>query len=118
MTTKRRPLNRSQHPPITLQMVELFARSCAIQEVGDHLRWGGDQVPGRRREFLDIETDLNIRLLKQPWHAVSVLDPALDGQRPRYMDHLASGQHWHVSVQLRQALLTELRYRQRVESEA
>jgi hypothetical protein len=93
---------------ITPQMLELFERGTAILKAGDHERWEDDRRPGRRREYLDVEAELNIRQLKQSWHAVSVLNPALDHPMPAYMQSLASGGDWEQCRELRRALLDEL----------
>jgi hypothetical protein len=116
MTTKRRPLNRSQHPPITPEMIELFERGTAILEAGDHERWEDDPQPGRRREYLDVNKRLNITLLKQGWHQESVLSPRLDHRMPAYMTSLASGRDWHLSQGWRRSLMEELRHREQIDA--
>ena len=105
MPTKRTPLSRLRKPVITEEMVSLFRTGLEILEQGADQRW--EEVGGRRGEYLDLDLRLNIVLLQQAWHAVSVLDHPM----PRYMERLASGRDWHVSVARRQALSEELRHR-------
>ena len=73
-----------------------------ILEQGADQRW--EEEGGRRGEYLDLDLRLNIVLLQQAWHAVSVLDPRLDHPMRRYMERLASRGDWPTSVRLRQAL--------------
>ena len=83
-----------------------------ILEQGADQRW--EEEGGRRGEYLDLDLRLNIVLLQQAWHAVSVLDPRLDHPMPRYMERLASRGDWPTSVRLRQALLEELHHTKRL----
>ena len=107
MPTKRTPLSRLRKPVITEEMVSLFRTGLEILEQGADQRW--EEVGGRRGEYLDLDLRLNIVLLQQAWHAVSVLD-----HLPRYMERLASRGDWPTSVRLRQALLEELHHTKRV----
>jgi len=105
MPTKRTPLSRLRK---LSSPVSLFRSGLEILEQGADQRW--EEVGGRRGEYLDLDLRLNIVLLQQAWHAVSVLDHPM----PRYMERLASRGDWPTSVRLRQALLEELHHTKRV----
>jgi hypothetical protein len=79
MTTKRRPLKRSPGPAITAEMVERFAR-CVERRA----RLAKKREPSGcdDHELQQWEKRLNITLLRLPWHACSVCDPALDRKQP------------------------------------
>jgi hypothetical protein len=80
---------RKVRTPLTPEMLELFKRGLEILAAGADEIWGDEG--GRREEYLAISRRLNWVLLRQPIHAVSVLDPELDGEMPGYMENLASG---------------------------
>jgi hypothetical protein len=101
-------MDQRQRRTITPEAVALFARGRAIMEAGDSERWEDDRPPGRRQEFLEIDKRLNIVVLGQDWHCVSVLDDVLDGPMPGYMAHLCAGHDWPTSKALRRALMEAL----------
>ena len=63
MTTKRRPLNRSQGPAVTAEMVELFKRGCELQAAG--LDDVDDESP-EHTEFVQVAKRLEWALLQLP----------------------------------------------------
>jgi hypothetical protein len=81
MTTKRRPLNRSQGPAITDEMVELFKRGCELQAAG---HGDIDDKSPEHDEFIQIAKRLEWALVQLPSHACSVFDPALDRKQPLF----------------------------------
>jgi hypothetical protein len=99
-------VDQRQRRKITPEAVALFRTGVEILAQGADENWEDDlRSPGRRREFLDIDKRLNITLLGQGWHAVSVFDAALDGPMPGYIANLCAGHDWAASRALRQALL-------------
>jgi hypothetical protein len=84
MTTKRRPLNRSQGPAVTAEMVELFKRGRELQAAGHD---DVDDDSAEHEEFVQIDRKLD-SLLHRPWCGPSLFDPALDRARaPAYLRH-------------------------------
>ena len=79
MTTKRPPLNRSQGPASTAEMVELFKRGCELQAAG---HGDIDDKSPEHDEFIQIAKRLEWTLLQLPAHVCSVFDPALDRKQP------------------------------------
>jgi hypothetical protein len=110
MITKRQPLSRAPHRPITDEMIELFVRLILAAHDDEH--WEDDRKPGRRREYLNIIKRLGWVLLDRLGE-VSGLDPELDGPMPAYMEKLASGHGWEAGQRLRQALLEAVRARRK-----
>jgi hypothetical protein len=101
MSSASRP-SRGSRIIVTPEMLHLFKRGQQLMAEGrDDV--GDDSAEAD--EFRAIGKRLNITLLRKGWHEVSVLDPMLDGPMPDYMERLASGRDWHISVSQRQALL-------------
>jgi hypothetical protein len=91
MTTKHRPLNRSQglgdSPP---RWLSCSSAAVELQAAGHD---DVDDESPEHEEYREIDKQLNCVLTAQfPAHAISVLDVVLDKAQPlAYMRHLASG---------------------------
>jgi hypothetical protein len=89
---------------ISWEMIHLFKRGCELQAAG-HADVDDDSP--EHDELWAIDKKL-FALCQIPWHCCSLLDPALDGEMPEYMVHLAAGRDWGLSKQWRTALLQAL----------
>ena len=66
MSTKRTPLRRAHHPPISDEMVRVWEELRAIVAGGGHRTW--EQQGGQKSRFYDLNTKLSNELLNRGPH--------------------------------------------------
>lgn len=90
-------------PPVTDEMVALYRLAVEIQNDGDSIeRWENDELPGRRRTYLDACRDLHTLLDRRPWQ-VEVTD-TIDQDAPPSWMRADRHNDWHAARAIRIAL--------------